>query len=599
MTTQTPAPTGICHVCRRPIEPGYHLHRECLAEYRASEPYRDKALLRDGYNCAVCWDWRNRLALWTRSVLNLSGPPRRVEVDHIVPLALGGTHDYSNLQVLCLRHHAAKTRQDVAHMRGLRRAPLTRHQRWAAEWGALIGLLLVVWVYYRVASLPATSLPNVLRVLGLILWGTAVSIAIQGTKQRTRVRLHSSLSKKTGCPNTPQAARKYTKTRRWRVCRVEGLRTPRLRPTQVTIKYPETAPDDQPDWQTSVESALQAKLGVPGWAAHWYTGADKMVMTHPDPLSLVGGTPWPFLTGTGAISLWDPIPIGIAENGETVNLLLPEHNVLIGGEPGSGKSGILAMLKGAAVLDPTVTNWDIDGKHGMELGIYKRIAREGDTRGATAGGFVGDETPTDDDPHIMLKNANRLLAALQLIINQRGHLMAEEGLLAVTRDAGYGLHVLTVDELALFTQSGQRTLQDEFTTRLRDVISRGRALGIISLLATQRPSADVVPTAVRDIVGVRLALRCTTPTSSDMILGAGWASRGFGSHRFGMGDRGMAAGLVGEGSVPVRLRGFWVGGEARRGVVARAEALRGLVVPEGLGGLRAGGLGSGPAGPEA
>jgi 5-methylcytosine-specific restriction protein A len=41
-----------------------------------------------------------------------------VEVDHIVPLAMGGNGDESNLQPLCHDHHAAKTAQENAALNG-------------------------------------------------------------------------------------------------------------------------------------------------------------------------------------------------------------------------------------------------------------------------------------------------------------------------------------------------------------------------------------------------------------------------------------------------------------------------------------------------
>jgi hypothetical protein len=53
----------------------------------------------------------------------------------------------------------------------------------------------------------------------------------------------------------------------------------------------------------------------------------------------LSGTPlaWP-LAGSPWWSLWEPIPVGLDENGDTVTVSLPEHNVLLGGEPGAGKS---------------------------------------------------------------------------------------------------------------------------------------------------------------------------------------------------------------------------------------------------------------------
>ncbi|HSV65238.1 MAG TPA: hypothetical protein VLJ59_04915 [Mycobacteriales bacterium] len=40
--------------------------------------------------------------------------------------------------------------------------------------------------------------------------------------------------------------------------------------------------------------------------------------------------------------------------------------------------------------------------------------------------------------------------------------------------------------------------------------------------ATQRPSADIVPTSLRDLFGYRWAFRCSTDASSEVILGHGW-----------------------------------------------------------------------------
>ena len=45
--------------------------------------------------------------------------------------------------------------------------------------------------------------------------------------------------------------------------------------------------------------------------------------------------------------------------------------------------------------------------------------------------------------------------------------------------------------------------------------------------ATQRPSSDIIPTSLRDLFGYRWAFRCTTDASSDVILGHGWANRGY------------------------------------------------------------------------
>jgi S-DNA-T family DNA segregation ATPase FtsK/SpoIIIE len=77
--------------------------------------------------------------------------------------------------------------------------------------------------------------------------------------------------------------------------------------------------------------------------------------------------------------------------------------------------------------------------------------------------------------------------------------------------------VLIIDELAVFTKATKKKDADEFSGLLRDLVARGRAAGIILVCATQRPSADIVPTSLRDLISIRIALRSTTPDASDTL----------------------------------------------------------------------------------
>lgn len=69
------------------------------AHYRTADwrARRERILVRDCFRCQVC-----------RRVV--SG--RQAHVDHRLPLEDGGTDDDSNLQVLCDKHHGAKTRAE-------------------------------------------------------------------------------------------------------------------------------------------------------------------------------------------------------------------------------------------------------------------------------------------------------------------------------------------------------------------------------------------------------------------------------------------------------------------------------------------------------
>jgi DNA segregation ATPase FtsK/SpoIIIE-like protein len=141
------------------------------------------------------------------------------------------------------------------------------------------------------------------------------------------------------------------------------------------------------------------------------------------------------------------------------------------------------------------------------------------------------------------------------------------------------LHVLVFDELAHYLLSFDRKERVEFAELLRDLVSRGRAAGFIVLAATQKPSHDVIPTALRDLFGFRWALRCSTPQASDTVLGSGWASAGFSASDVDAGYRGVGY-LLHEGEQPVRLRSFQVDDAALERLAQQAEQLRGVVSSE-------------------
>ena len=111
-------------------------------------------------------------------------------------------------------------------------------------------------------------------------------------------------------------------------------------------------------------------------------------------------------------------------------------------------------------------------------------------------------------------------------MDERYRELLARGQRKVRRDDGLPLHLVVCDELAFYLTVPEKAVQQEFAELLRDLVARGRAAGVIVCAATQKPGADVVPSALRDLFGFRLAMRCTTPQASDTILGQGWASAG-------------------------------------------------------------------------
>jgi len=258
--------------------------------------------------------------------------------------------------------------------------------------------------------------------------------------------------------------------------------------------------------------------------------------------------PWPGATG----SLWDPLPLGIDEDGKPVSIGLPERNLLLGGEPGAGKSAALSLLIAAAALDPKVRLTLLDGKQ-VELAPWSGSAER----------FVGPD----------MEGAISVLKDLCAEMDRRYVTLLTEGLRKIAPDGDFGLHVVAIDELAFFMRGGKRDERTELTETLRDLISRGRAAGIIVIAATQKPSNEIIPTFVRDLFSFRMALRCTTPEASDTVLGQGWASQGYSASTLDPTARGVGF-LLAEGAVPIKIRTHYLSDDDIAALTKRAERLR-------------------------
>ncbi|MCL2419619.1 MAG: FtsK/SpoIIIE domain-containing protein, partial [Conexibacteraceae bacterium] len=170
--------------------------------------------------------------------------------------------------------------------------------------------------------------------------------------------------------------------------------------------------------------------------------------------------------------------------------------------------------------------------------------------------------------------AIELLEAVQAVMEDRYRDLLASGRRKIERTPELPLHVVVCDELAFYLLAEDRKQRTRFAELLRDLVARGRAAGVIVLAATQKPAADVVPSALRDLFGFRLAFRCTTPQASDTILGQGWASQGYNAATIPPGDRGVGF-LIAEDGLPVKLRTFYLDDQALAELASRAVNLRG------------------------
>jgi hypothetical protein len=188
----------------------------------------------------------------------------------------------------------------------------------------------------------------------------------------------------------------------------------------------------------------------------------RVVIVRRDPLASPTPLAWPEVDAT-RLSLWRPVPVGIDDDGEVAMVSLPERNVLLGGEPGAGKSGALNLLVAAAALDPSVKLWLLDGKL-VELAAWARCAERS----------VG----------VSVSEAVGVLAELRAEMERRYRVLLGSCRRKVAEGDGDPLHVVVCDELAHYLTAGDRQERSDFADGMRDLVSRGRAAGVIVLAAT-------------------------------------------------------------------------------------------------------------------
>lgn len=145
----------------------------------------------------------------------------------------------------------------------------------------------------------------------------------------------------------------------------------------------------------------------------------------------------------------------------------------------------------------------------------------------------------------------------------------------IAPDDSQRVQLVVCDEYAFYTTRSDRKAVKAFEDAFTDLVARGRAVGVVVILATQKPHGDVVHTKLRDLFAFRWALRCTTPQASDTILGQGWATAGYNAADLDPACPGVGW-LLAEGGQPVRLRSYLlddghVDQLARRATTIRAD----------------------------
>lgn len=201
----------------------------------------------------------------------------------------------------------------------------------------------------------------------------------------------------------------------------------------------------------------------------------------------------------GRSDVYSPVKIGITETGQNAEISLFAQTVLVGGSPGSGKSGTAWALLAHAALDPRAVLVVIDLK---PSGIETRPVHA-----------RADYIATTDD------EAAAVLERIWLEVQQRNEKLAAAMLEKVPVPSDeYPPILIFCDEAAELTrahsEAGKNAL--EYLTR---IVAVGRASGVGVVIITQKPDSQVLPTALRDLMNQRLCLRVGNREQAKTILG--------------------------------------------------------------------------------
>jgi S-DNA-T family DNA segregation ATPase FtsK/SpoIIIE len=280
---------------------------------------------------------------------------------------------------------------------------------------------------------------------------------------------------------------------------------------------------------------------------------------------------WPLLKA-GKVDVFGVFPFGLNARGRIASMTLAFTNVLVGAIPRMGKSFAARLIALAAALDPTCELHVVDLKGGGDWVMFEPVAHML---------VVGDEP--DDLAQIVAD-----LRGLRAEMGRRYRMLRQMGRdkdprapeAKVTReladDQALKLHpvVMAIDEVqVLFARS--HDARDEAEELVTDLIKRGPAVGIILVVATQKPDKDSLPTGIRDNVGTRFGLRVLTNVASDMVLGGGMSVAGYKCHEFTRADRGVGYLVGASDHIDAEVvRSYYVDSAQAEQVIGRAWALR-------------------------
>ncbi|WP_238596663.1 DNA phosphorothioation-dependent restriction protein DptH [Psychromonas sp. psych-6C06] len=204
------------------------------------------------------------------------------------------------------------------------------------------------------------------------------------------------------------------------------------------------------------------------------------------------------------------VPLGEDRFGEVIKLNFSSSNcphLLIGGTTGSGKSEALNTILYGMVEHYTPSELKlmlIDPK-GTELNDFERYPH-----------LIGRIGFDDEDALELLTQAVAEMQSRYAQFKAQGVRSLPDYNAKVTPEERIPWWVLVLDEYADLTSD--KDMKKDIESELKRLAQKARAAGIHLIIATQKPSGDVISTNLRSNLPAQLALRVKNGTESRVIL---------------------------------------------------------------------------------
>ncbi|MFE0627769.1 cell division protein FtsK [Streptomyces sp. NPDC058864] len=283
-------------------------------------------------------------------------------------------------------------------------------------------------------------------------------------------------------------------------------------------------------------------------------------------LSKTGSVPWP-LTKGGQHDIFRAIPFGQDPRGRSKAVPMIQHNVLVGSLPGQGKTSAVRVLACGAALDPTVELWIHENKGTGDLDSLECVSHR-----FVSG--IDDESIryAADSLKLLRAEVMRRAAAIKKLPRD---LCPDK---RVTRQIADKRSLKLWPLLGIFDECQNLFAHPKYGKQAGEdaefIIKLGRALGVILILATQRPDKDSLPTGISGNVSIRFCLKVAGQVENDMILGTSAYKNGIRATIFRPEIDAGNGYLAGAGPTPTVVRVAYLDDPAATRIGERARKLR-------------------------